>query len=202
MKIKPQRPRSCLGWFAWVFAILLMLFAISYTIDMARLANAWREADALAARLGYTPERHLKDLVWGQINPVIGTSRCQVEVFFTTPLDPADFASHLAQAVSPLADGSPTDGLNMYVTLYPTVDDSPIDTLPRDRIEKLPPVYEHSWLVMDEDNQIKIKVFYSEFSQANVKIEYAGRPITENVAYVGVNAGIFPIWIQCKNLWR
>ena len=120
MKIKPQRPRSCLGWFAWVFGILLMLFAISYTIDMARLANAWREADALAARLGYTPERHLKDLVWGQINPVIGTSRCQVEVFFTTPLDPADFASHLAQAVSPLADGSPTDGLNMYVTLYPT----------------------------------------------------------------------------------
>jgi hypothetical protein len=37
MKIKPQPPRSCLGWFAWVFGSLLVLFAISYAIDMIRL---------------------------------------------------------------------------------------------------------------------------------------------------------------------
>ena len=194
MKIKPHRPRSCLGWLGWVFASLLILFALSYAIDMIRLTNAWNEAYALAAQLGYTPERHLTDRAPSDINIVPVFGACEVKVFFTTQLDPADFAAHLAQAVSPLADGSPTNGLNMYVTLYPTVDGRPTDTLPRDQIEKLPPVYEHSWLVMDEDNQIKIKVFYSEFSQANVKIEYGNQRITENVAYVGVEAGKFPIW--------
>jgi hypothetical protein len=103
---------------------------------MWRLLSAWDEAYAMAAQLGYTSERHLTDRAPSDINivPVFGV--CEVEVFFTTPLDPADFAAHLAQAVSPLADGSPTNGLNMYVTLYPTVDGSPTDTLPRDQIEK------------------------------------------------------------------
>ena len=194
MKSKADDLRSCSGCLAWVSGILLALFVLNYVIDMARLLSAWNEAYALAAQLGYTPERHLTDRAPSDINIVPVFGACEVKVFFTTPLDPADFASHLAQAVSPLADGSPTDGLNMYVTLYPTVDGNPIDTLPRDQIEKLPPVYEHSWLVMDEDNQIKIKVFYSEFSQANVKIEYGNQPITENIAYVGVEAGIFPVW--------
>jgi len=202
MKINPQRPRSCLGWFAWIFGILLLLFAISYAIDMARLANAWREADALAARLGYTPERHLADLVGGQINPVIGSSRCEVEVFFTTPLNPADLASYSEQAGAYRARGNPTDGRNMYTQLPFIVNGGNIDMFSRDQIEELPSTYEQYWFVNDAKGQIKTTIFYSEFSQANVKIEYAGRPITENVAYVGVNAGIFPIWIQCKNLWR
>src|SRR5690606_30686652 len=126
------------------------------------------------------------------IVPVFGA--CEVKVFFTTPLDQAEFVAHLGRAVSPLADGSPTDGLNMYVNLYPTVDGTPTAMLPYDQIEKLPPVYEHAWLVLDEDNQIKMKIFYAEFSQANARIEYGGRPITENAAYVNVKVGKFPIW--------
>jgi uncharacterized membrane protein YczE len=103
MKIKPQPPRSCLGWFAWVFGILLVLFAISYTIDMIRLTNAWNEAYALAAQLGYTPERHLADQTSNQlVNLLLVTAGCDVRVVFTTPLDPPDFASRLGQAVTPL----------------------------------------------------------------------------------------------------
>jgi hypothetical protein len=195
MKIKPQPPRSCLGWFAWVFGILLVLFAISYTIDMIRLTNAWNEAYALAAQLGYTPERHLADQTSNQlVNLLLVTAGCDVRVVFTTPLDPPDFASRLGQAVTPLVDGSPTSGRNMYLQLPFIVDGSNTLRFSRDQIDRLPAVYEHRWLVMDEDNQIKMRIVYAELSQANAKIEYDGRPITENVAYVGVDAGEFPLW--------
>jgi hypothetical protein len=82
MKIKPQPPRSCLGWFAWVFGILLVLFAISYAIDMIRLANAWNEAYTLAAQLGYTPERHLTDRAPSDINIVPVFGDCEVKILF------------------------------------------------------------------------------------------------------------------------
>ncbi len=194
MDTNPNNPRSCSGCFAWGFGILLALFVLNYAIDMARLLSAWNEAYTLAAQLGYTSERHLTDRAPSDINIVPVFGACEVKVFFTTPLDQAEFVAHLGHAVSPLADGSPTDGLNMYVNLYPTVDGTPTAMLPYDQIEKLPPVYEHAWLVLDEDNQIKMKIFYAEFSQANARIEYGGRPITENAAYVNVKVGKFPIW--------
>ena len=95
-----------------------MLFAISYTIDMARLANAWREADALAARLGYTPERHLTDKGSTQLNHLLfGTAICRVRVFFTTPLDPSDFAVNVEQLTHPGFYKS-AQGRSMYCLLY------------------------------------------------------------------------------------
>ena len=195
MNVTIRRPRSCLGWLAWVFGLLLVLFALSYTIDMARLANAWHEADTLAAKLGYTPERHLVDQASTQLGFPFGTGTCEIRVFFTTPLDPSDFTAHLEQAVAPLRDGSPTNGRNMYVEIPLTVDGSNTDTLSRDLRNKLPPVYEHRWLVMSEDGPIKMRVVYAELAQAQARIEYYGRPITENVAYVSVDAGEFPFWI-------
>ena len=113
MKIKPQRPRSCLGWFAWLFGILFVLFAISYNIDMWRLTSAWNEAYTLAVKLGYTPERHLTDRAPRDINIVPVFGACEVKVFFTTPLNRMDFASHLEQAGAHLEHGSPRDGRNM-----------------------------------------------------------------------------------------
>lgn len=82
----------------------------------------------------------------------------------------------------------------MYLQLPFIVDGSNTLRFSRDQIDRLPAVYEHRWLVMDEDNQIKMRIVYAELSQANAKIEYDGRPITENVAYVGVDAGEFPLW--------
>ena len=198
MKIKPHRPRSCLGWFAWVFASLLVLFAISYTIDMWRLADAWQQANALATQLGNTPERHLASKVERDISIIPIDAACEVRVFFTTPLDPENFATRLAQSIAPLRDGSPTDGRNMYLQLPFIVDGSNTKRLYRDQIEKLPPVYEHRWLVMDAGGPIKMRIVYAELSQANAKIEYDGKQITENVAYVSVDAGRFPFWMRSK----
>ena len=198
MKIKPHRPRSCLGWFAWVFASLLVLFAISYTIDMWRLADAWQQADTLAAKLGNTPERHLVSKVHRNIAIIPVNAVCEVEVFFTTPLNPTDFAARLEQAVAPLWNGSPTDGRNMYLQLPFVVDGSNTKRLYRDQLEKLPSVYEHYWLVKDEGGPSRMTIFYAELSQAKAKIEYNGRPITENVIYISVDAGKFPLWV-CIN---
>jgi hypothetical protein len=201
-----QRLDSCLVWFGGVFGSLLLIFVISYIVDTIRLANAWNEAYALAAQLGYTPERHLADKV--RIQPphlLLGTAGCEVQVFFTTPLNRSDFAAHLEQAVAPLRDGSPTDGRNMYLQLPFVVDGNNALRLYRGQIDRLPPVYEHYWLVTEGDSPIKMTIFYAELSQANAKIEYDFRPITENVAYVGVDAGEFPFWIwasRCIGLQR
>jgi len=196
MKIKPQRPHSCLGWFAWVFGILLVLFAVSYSIDMVRLTIARQQAYMLAAQLGYTPERHLADKGSTRLNHLLlGTAICRVRVFFTTPLDPSDFAVHLDQAVAPLREGSFTSGRNMYVQIPFTANDSNTLKLSFDQTGSLPPVYEHEWFVVDTYNKVKQEIFYSELSQANVEIKYDGRLITENVAYVGVDAGSFPFWV-------
>ena len=194
MKIKPQRPRSCLGWFAWLFGILFVLFAISYNIDMWRLTSAWNEAYTLAVKLGYTPERHLTDRAPRDINIVPVFGACEVKVFFTTPLNRMDFASHLEQAGAHLEHGSPRDGRNMYMQLPFVVDGHNTETFSLDQKNKLPPVYESYWLVDDEKGRIKIVIFYSELSQTDAIIEYAGQPITENAAYVNVKAGRFPIW--------
>ena len=198
MKLKPHRPRSCLGWMGWLFASLLVLFAISYSIDMVRLTSAWNVAYMLAAKLGNTPEHLLVSKVQRNIAIIPVNAVCEMQVFFTTPLDPEDFADQLAKSIAPLRDGSPTDGRNMYLQLPFIVDGSNTKRLYRDQIEKLPPVYEHRWLVMDAGGPIKMRIVYAELSQANAKIEYDGKPITENVAYVSVDAGRFPFWMRSK----
>jgi hypothetical protein len=163
---------------------------------MTRLAIARYEAYTLAAKLGYTPARHLADKGSTQLKHLLlGTAICRVRVFFTTPLDPLDFAVHLDQAVTPLRDGSLTSGRNMYVQIPFTVNGSNTLKLSFDQTGSLPPVYEHEWFVVDTYNKVKKEIFYSELSHANVEIEYDGRPITENVAYVGVDAGSFPFWV-------
>ena len=206
MQTTIRRLDSCLVWFAGVVGSLLLIFVISYIVDTTRLANAWNEAYTLAAQLGYTPERHLVDNTSSQLaHLLLGTAGCEVQVFFTTPLDRSDFATHLEQAAAPLRNGSPTDGRNMYLQLPFVVDGDNALRLYRAQINRLPPVYEHYWLVKDEVGPSRMTIFYAELSQANVKIEYDFRPITENVAYVGVDAGEFPFWIwanRCIGLQR
>ena len=196
MNSTTQRLDSCLVWFGGVVGSLLLIFVISYIVDTIRLANAWNEAYTLAAQLGYTPERHLVDRVRTQpAHLLLGTAGCEVQVFFATPLNPSNFTSHLKQAISPLRDGSPTNGLNMYVKVPLIVNGGDAIGLYHTSKDELPPVYEHTWLAMDVDGSSKMVILYSELSKAKAEIEYDDRQITENVAYVGVDAGDFPFWI-------
>ena len=59
MKLKPHRPRSCLGWFAWVFGTLLVLFVLGNVYAQLRMAQVTWELVALARELGYTSDTHL-----------------------------------------------------------------------------------------------------------------------------------------------
>ena len=191
-----QRLDSCLIWFGGVFGSLLLIFVISYIVDTIRLANAWNEAYTLAAKLGYTPERHLADKALPQLaNLLLATAGCEVQVFFTTPLDPADFASRAERAGAYRARGNSTNGRNMYLQLPFDIDGVNINMLYRDEKEELPPVYEQYWFVDNEKGQIKTAIFYAQFSRAGVAIEYDDRPLMENVASVEVDAGEFPFWI-------
>ncbi|MBE2238930.1 MAG: hypothetical protein IAE81_14155, partial [Caldilineaceae bacterium] len=183
MQTTTKRLDSCLVWFAGVSGSLLLIFVISYAVDMWRLAKAWNEAYTLAAQLGYTQERHLVDNTSSQLaHLLLGTAGCEVQVFFTTPLDRADFALRAERSGAYRARGNPTDGRNMYLQLPFDVDGSNINMLSRDQIEELPPVYEQYWFVNNEKGQIKTAIFYSQFSQAGAAIKYDGEPITENGA--------------------
>jgi hypothetical protein len=161
---------------------------------MIRLTNAWNEAYTLAAQLGYTSERHLTDRAPSDINIVPIFGACEVQVFFTTPLDPSDFAVHVEQLAHPGFYKS-AQGRSMYVKIPLIVNGKDASDLYRTNRDELPPVNEHKWLVIEDGGPVKQEIFYSELSQANVEIEYEGRPITENVAYVGVDAGSFPFWV-------
>ena len=191
-----QRLDSCLVWFGGVFGSLLLIFVISYIVDTVRLANAWNEAYALAVKLGYTPERHLADKALPQLaNLLFATAGCEVQVFFTTPLDRADFGLRAERAGAYRARGNPTNGRNMYLQLPFDIDGVNIDMLSRDEKLELPPVYEQYWFVDNEKGQIKTAIFYAQFSRAGVASEYDDRPLMENVASVEVDAGEFPFWI-------
>ncbi len=195
MQTTVQRHNTCLGWFFGVFGSLLLLFALSYIIDLWRLADARQQADALAASLGNSPAHHLISKVTRDISLLPVQANCEVQVYFTTPLGPEEFAARLGQVAGPLWGGNLEDGRNMYLQLPFIVDGSNTKRLPRDQIDTLPLIGVKDWYVGEDIFSSRVHVFYAEFSQANATIEYAGQPITENVAYVKVDAGRFPIWI-------
>jgi len=91
MKIKPHRPRSCLGWFAWVFGILLAFILLSNIYAQVRLA--------IARELGYTPDDLLLSRTdINNVSMVTGSAKCNAEIYFVTPLGFDEFEAKLMQA--------------------------------------------------------------------------------------------------------
>lgn len=101
MQTTVQRHNTCLGWFFGVFGSLLLLFALSYIIDLWRLADARQQADALAASLGNSPAHHLISKVTRDISLLPVQANCEVQVYFTTPLGPEEFAAPWGRLLAP-----------------------------------------------------------------------------------------------------
>ena len=100
MKIKLQPPRSCLGWFAWLFGILLAVILLSNVYAQVRLAIAHSQAEALARELGYTPDDLLLSRTdINNVNIVTGSAKCDAELYFVTPLGFDEFEAKLMQAM-------------------------------------------------------------------------------------------------------
>jgi hypothetical protein len=118
MKIKPHRPRSCLGWFAWVFGILLLIFVSGNVYAQVRLAIARTQAEALARELGYTPDDFLlyrKDT--NNVNIITGSAACDAELYFVTSLGFDEFEAKLMQAMPGTLPTHPTPWWDLWWNL-------------------------------------------------------------------------------------
>ena len=121
MKLKPHRPRSCLGWFAWVFGILLVLFVLGNVYAQLRMAQVTWELVALARELGYTSDTHLHhEMKMRDTNIVSGSSYCIAKLYYTTSMSAAEFAERLGQV---LPETLGTGCVEEYTTtLYPLLE--------------------------------------------------------------------------------
>ncbi len=197
MKIKPQPPRSCLGWFAWVFGILLAILVLSNVYAQVRLAIARTQAEALARELGYTPDDLLlfrTDI--NNVNIVTGSAKCNAELYFVTPLGFDEFEAKLMQA-RPGTRVNPGASTVRYWAYLP-VDTYDANGNKVEDKESLPTVLEMTWFVQDELYSPTVggaELYQTE--QIPLSLKYGERPIKNNIAVITWLAGRYPIWVVC-----
>ncbi len=210
MKIKLHRPRSCLGWFAWVFGILLLIFVSGNAYAQVRLAIARTQAEALARELGYTPDDLLlfrTDI--NNVNIVTGSAKCNAELYFVTPLGFDEFEAKLMQARPGTSVNPGTSEADYWFYL-------PVDTYDAngnkvEDKESLPPVLRMTWFVKSDQSRL---VGYASWpdtpiwsgptvgtaelyqtDQIPMTLKYGERPIKDNIAVISWYAGQYPIWV-------
>ncbi len=203
MKIKPHRPRSCLGWFAWVFGILLAFLLLSNVYAQVRLAIARTQAEALARELGYTPDDFLlyrKDT--NNVNIITGSAACDAELYFVTPLGFDEFEAKLMQARS----GTLPTHLIPWWDLWWNL---PVDAYDAngDKVEdedSLPRVPTATWFLPSDPSvptgfaslSIGTAQLY-QTEQITLSLKYGERQIVDNIAAIRWMAGRYPIWVVC-----
>jgi hypothetical protein len=197
MKIKPQPPRSCLGWFAWVFGILLAFILLSNAYAQVRLAIARTQAEALARELGYTPDDLLlfrTDI--NNVDIITGSAKCDAELYFVTPLGFDEFEAKLMQAMPGTRQNPGASTVRYWAYL-------PVDTYEAngDKVEdeeSLPSVLEMTWFV--KDDWLSPTVGGAELYQTEqipLTLKYGERPIVGNIAVIWWRAGRYPMWVVC-----
>ena len=197
MKIKLQPPRSCLGWFAWLFGILLAFILLSNVYAQVRLAIARTQAEALARELGYTQDDLLlfrTDI--NNVNIVTGSAYCDAELYFVTPLGFDEFEAKLMQA-RPGTRVNPGASTVRYWAYLP-VDTYDVNGNKVEDEESLPPVLEMTWFVKDELYSPTVgtaELYQTE--EIPLTLKYGERPIVDNIALIKWYAGRYPIWVVC-----
>ena len=212
MKLKPHRPRSCLGWFAWVFAILLLIFVSGNVYAQVRLAIARTQAEALARELGYTPDDLLLSRTdINNVSIVTGSAKCNAEIYFVTPLGFDEFEAKLMQARPGTRVNSDASQVRYWAYL-------PVDTYDAngnkvEDEESLPTVLRMTWFVKSDQSRL---VGYASWpdtpiwsgptvgtaelyqtDQIPLSLKYGERPIVDNIALIKREAGRYPIWVVC-----
>jgi hypothetical protein len=197
MKIKPHPPRSCLGWFVWVFGILLAFILLSNAYAQVRLAIARTQAEALARELGYTPDDLLlfrTDI--NNVSIVTGSAECDAELHFVTPLGFDEFEAKLMQA-RPETQVNPGTSEARYWAYLP-VDTYDANGNKVEDEESLPTVLTMTWFVKDElySPTVGSAELY-QTDQIPLSLKYGERPIVDNIALIKREAGRYPIWVVC-----
>ena len=212
MKIKLHPPRSCLGWFAWLFGILLAFILLSNVYAQVRLAIARTQAEALARELGYTQDDLLlfrTDI--NNVNIVTGSAKCDAELYFVTPLGFDEFEAKLMQARPGTSVNPGASEVDYWWYL-------PVDTYEAngnkvEDEESLPTVLKMTWFVASDQSRLlgyaswpdkpiwsgptvgTAELYRTE--EIPMTLKYGERPIVDNVAVIRWRAGRYPIWVVC-----
>jgi hypothetical protein len=195
MKLKIQRPRSCLGWFAWIFGILLLIFALGNVYAQVRMAQVTQDIASLARNLGYTPEEHLyHETGIRDTNLITGSSYCVFKFYYTTPMSVAEFTDRLNQVLPETQDIWRVEENNttLYTILDLTVNG--IETWRGQNFLNREPITLYYW-PLSKRNAESIDLY--ETADLKSTIEYKGNRIKGNTVKLYANAGIFPIWMWC-----
>lgn len=197
MKIKPHPPRSCLGWLAWVFGILLAFLVLSNVYAQVRMAQVTRDLASLARELGYTPDAHLHHRIGVRdVSIITGSAYCDAILIYTTPMEISEFKERLGQILAETrgAGWEQTSYYSLYIIPKLTingVDIQETDMLP---ISEQEPVTEFGWYFSDR-NVTSIRLYGTKGLKSELK--YKDRLIGDNIVRLHGSGGIFPIWIAC-----
>jgi hypothetical protein len=197
MKLKPHRPRSCLGWFAWVFGILLLIFVSGNIYAQWRMAQVTQDLASLAKELGYTPDAHLHhEITVRDVSIITGSAYCEATLIYATPMEVTEFKERLGQILPETrgAGWKQTSYYSLYIIPNLTingVDIQETDMLP---ISEQEPVTEYGWY-FSNSNVTSIQLYGTKGIRSELK--YKDRRVLDNVVRLHGSGGIFPIWIAC-----
>lgn len=212
MKIKLHRPRSCLGWFVWVFGILLAFILLSNIYAQVRLAIARTQAEALARELGYTPDDLLLFRTGiNNVSIVTGSAECDAELYFVTPLGFDEFEAKLMQARPGTSVNPGTSEADYW--FYLPVDTYDVNGNKVEDEESLPTALTMTWFVKSDQSRLvgyaswpdtpiwsgptvgRAELYQTE--EIPLTLKYGERPIVGNVAVITWETERYPIWVVC-----
>ena len=195
MKIKPHRPRSCLGWFAWVFGILLLIFVLGNIYAQVRMAQVTWEMVSLARELGYTSGTHLHhEMKMRDTNIVSGSSYCVAKLYYITSMSVAEFTERL-NWVLPETKGTrrvEENNTTLYTILELKVNG--METWGGQNFSARVPMSMYHWPLFDSDIE---PIFFYDTVDLPAIMEYKGNRLKGNIVEMYTNGGLFPIWTPC-----
>lgn len=178
-------PLLCIG---------LLIFGSYY--GQWRMDAARTEMFELAEMLGYEPGSHLFDSVeTSNVNIVSGSARCSATLLYTTSLSGEKFKERLDQL--PWESVAQTGLGPQWSALYSSVE------LTADGLS-----YEDNWVAYSSKfdrayhgiwglKGKSVSIYFYDITSLDVRLEHKGRPFDQNVVYISIDGGEFPIWLNC-----
>ena len=195
MKLKIQRPRSCLGWFAWIFGILLLIFALGNVYAQVRMAQVTQDLASLARELGYTPDAHLHHRITVRdVSIITGSAYCVAKLYYSTPMKLTEFTERLNQLEPETKELRLQNMILGLSGLVPslTVHGTNSQTSPPTSRREPPMMYR--WPL---DKGYEINIEFYDTTNFNTAVKHEGKQVKGNIVQIYAEGGIFPIWVHC-----
>lgn len=180
----------------WFLATLLGIpllcvgtFTLSQYYIQWRMGQINRELFALAEDLGYTPDALLQysvkshDLVY-----------CYADLFYTTPMNAAEFAQGLQKAAPAMAsNGRTVEGSVALYSGLKVILGEPLTRAAQANKKRM--FMTHHYWYPPYDSSKSINLY--ETANMSVTLAYNGQDIHDNIVELYKTGGSFPIWMDC-----